>query len=300
MIEVIYDGNLGNNLFQYCFGRIIAQTLGYELSAEPIPGFPRTRDRVSGNNYSRQNKIILRGQKPDLTFMTERNPLYHVMVTGYFQRYEYYKNHLEDIREWLESDYKCVESDIGANDVVIGIRRGRDYIPRHGLPISYYEKALSLLKYKRLHITTNEPNDPFIKYFVKKYDAKVRPPGAIDNLEFIKKFKKIIISNSTFLWWAAVLSDADKIICPRPANGFWSANDHLSKHISLEISDPRYTYLECEKYKSIFLSEIIENAADRSVHSFKSGIKKVFPFIRKQYVRDPNAPIFTEDLNTLE
>ncbi len=298
MIEVIYDGNLGNNMFQYCFGRIIAQSLGYELSAQPIPGFPRTRDHISGRNYTGQKKIILRGQKPALDFMREENPVYHVMVTGYFQRYEYYENHLEDVREWLKSDHVCDDSDVGPNDVVMGIRRGRDYIPRHGLPISYYEKALSLLEYERVYITTNDPFDPFIRYFAKKYDAKVRPPGALDNMEFIKKFRKIIISNSTFLWWAAVLSDAEKIVCPRPANGFWSTNDYLSKNISLEIPDARYVYLECERYRSVFMSEIIENVTDTFMRSLKSGIRKAFPFMKRKCVRDPDAPIFAEDFDT--
>ena len=44
MIDVKYNGGLGNNLFQYCFGRILAERLGYALAAPPIPGFAGTYD----------------------------------------------------------------------------------------------------------------------------------------------------------------------------------------------------------------------------------------------------------------
>ena len=42
MIEVRYKGRLGNNLFQYCLGRILSEALGFALQANAIPGFPGT------------------------------------------------------------------------------------------------------------------------------------------------------------------------------------------------------------------------------------------------------------------
>ena len=52
MIEVRYQGRLGNHLFQYCFGRILAEKMGYKLKADPIPGFPATSVPVEGHDYS--------------------------------------------------------------------------------------------------------------------------------------------------------------------------------------------------------------------------------------------------------
>src|SRR5437868_1979477 len=101
MIEVIYDGNLGNNLFQYCFGRILAETLKYKLVAKPIQGFIGTYDSSEGHIYDKNEIITLRGQKPDLSFMHQQDPQYHILLTGYFQRYEYYEKHVQSIRNWL-------------------------------------------------------------------------------------------------------------------------------------------------------------------------------------------------------
>jgi len=121
--------------------------------------------------------------------------------------------------------------------------------------------------------------------------------GALDNLVFIKKFKKIIVSNSSFAWWAAFLSHADEIIYPRPANGMWSLNDSVSKNIDLEVDEERYKYLSCEKYKSEFVSEIIRNYCDETIVSAKSQLRIWFPFVtrKKRQVKDGRAFHFHED-----
>ena len=163
----------------------------------------------------------------------------------------------------------------------MGIRRGKDYIPRHGLPLSYYETALSLVEHDRLFMCTDVPSDPFIKYLQKRHHGIVRPPHALDNMAFISKFNKIVISNSTFLWWAAYLSHASQIICPRPQNGLWSKHDPLSKNIDLEIPDQQYSYVEAEQYSPEFLYERIQQIKDRTVQQAKHTLTTVFPFTKK-------------------
>jgi len=59
MVEVVYLGNLGNNLFQYCFGRILAEKFGYQLKSDPIAGFPHTKEIVQGKNYSKGCKRLI-------------------------------------------------------------------------------------------------------------------------------------------------------------------------------------------------------------------------------------------------
>lgn len=291
MVELIYDGNLGNNLFQYCFARILAEKLGYRLQAKPIAGFPRTHDVVDGKDYSSAPTLILRGQKPDLTFLRSAEVQHHLLLTGYFQRYEYYEKHAQSIRNWL-----TIEDNIDfhprEDDIVLGIRRGRDYIPQHGLPISYYETALASTNHERVFVCTNDPGDPFITHFKKKYGAVVRAPGAIDNLVFIKKFRKIVISNSTFLWWAAFLSNAQEIVFPRPSNGFWSSSDPTSKNISLEVYESRYRYLDCQKYRSEFPGEVLRNHADALLVGIKARIKRQFPSLATK--KEKAAIVFHE------
>lgn len=247
MVEVIYDGNLGNNLFQYCFGRIIALKLGYHLKAKPINGFAGTYDIVEGKSYAGRTQITLRGQKPDLSFLNERDPQYHILLTGYFQRSEYYLPNRQLIREWLVMEGSTADL-VSPQDVVVVVRRGKDYIPRHGLPLRYYNGALGRIAHNRVFICTNDSSDQFVRYLAKEHGAIVKAPNPLENFYFIKSFNKIIGSNSSFFWLAAFLSDAEEIVFPRPENGLWSRNDSMSKEIELEIEEPQYIYLSAEKY----------------------------------------------------
>jgi len=58
VIEVRYKARLGNNLFQYCLGRILAEELAFELHAQAIPGFPNTAQRVNGSNCDGPEQIL--------------------------------------------------------------------------------------------------------------------------------------------------------------------------------------------------------------------------------------------------
>jgi len=280
MIKVIYDGNLGNNLFQYTLGRLIAERLNFYLESVPINGFPGTYEKVGLHRIISDNKIILRGQNPSLDFLDDPNTVNKtIILQGYFQNTTFYEQHREKIKDILRLSYEEVKEEmpINPNDVVIGMRRRRDYIPRHGLPTSYYENALDLIRYRNVYICTDAPNDPFVKTFAKRHNATIRHPHPLDNLKFITKFANIIISNSTFLWWGAFLSDANKIVFPRPQNGFWSEMDEVSRGIKLEVSDPSYIYLKADLYKSEFFTESLLNQVDRININARGIIRKYFP-----------------------
>ena len=53
MISVNYTGRMGNNMFQYCIGRIMAEKMGYALSAKPISGFDGTLEKIDGLRYDK-------------------------------------------------------------------------------------------------------------------------------------------------------------------------------------------------------------------------------------------------------
>lgn len=280
-------------MFQYAFGRILAERLGFKLLAKPIPGFPSTYRPVQGESYL-TDPLVLRGQKPDLSFVHEKGLRREIVLTGYFQRAEYYEPYAEKVRGWFLSDYE-VDADVSPDDVVVGVRRGRDYIPQHGIPITYYDEALSLMDFRKVHITSDSPSDPFVRRLAEKYGAIIRPAGALDNLMFIRQFRKIIISNSTFLWWGAFLSDAKEIVFPRPHSGFWSEDDPISKGIALELTRPNCVTLRCNPYKSTIPSEVLRVLKESAVKRVKSFIRPTLLYRRNAISDSPW--VFTEDDN---
>ena len=267
MVEVKYVERLGNNLFQYCFGRILAEKLGFKLKADPIPGFPNTRIEIKGHDYSSYPAQILLGDEPektkrqkiDLSAILRDRTERKIVVDGYFQRYEYYKAYKEVIRnDWLLID-RPQEKQIGSDDIVVYIRRS-DYIRLgYALPFSYYEKALKMAKeFDNIYVCTDDVNDPFISLF-NKYKPIIYHTAndPLKDFRLMISFNKIIQSASSFSWWASFLSKAKEIYTPMPLFGHWSA---AYPGVDLRVDDEdRYIYLRCnERYKKSITERVIE------------------------------------------
>lgn len=240
MIRVEYIGRMGNQLFQYCFGRILAEQLGYRLQADPIPGFPGTAEEVAGVSHG-GDPLELSGQLVDLPAILSAEVPRPILLKGFFQRIEYYADHHEAIRRWLHvPGYDQLRPQ---TRVVVHVRR-KDYIRnRNALPFSYYEQAIERLRRpgERITILTDDPGDPFFRRF-QRWDPVFQEGSAIEDFVLMQRAEQLVLSQSSFSWWAAVLGEAETIFSPAPAFGFWE-NDagggiNLTEH-------PRFTCLPC-------------------------------------------------------
>lgn len=248
MVEVIYLGQLGNRLFQYCFARIIAEGLGFCLKADPIPGFPNTETKLDGADYSDTDTDVqlIRYQDINLEVLFRDKPKRKIKIHGYFQKYKYFKTYRDIIRNnWLVTKELVHENEISSNDVVLHVRRG-DYVSMgHALPFSYYEEALKKASADRVFICTDDPSDKFVAALCNKYHATIyhNPNEPWKDLKFISSFNKIIQSASSFSWWAAFLSRAEEIYTPIPRTGYWT-----HPNVSLAVDDEdRYIYIPCQE-----------------------------------------------------
>ena len=86
-----------------------------------------------------------------------------------------------------------------------------------------------------------------IKQF-EKYNPIILKGDTLTDFRSLKSFKKIIISQSTFSWWAAFLSDADEVFFPLPEKGTARLINEWSDgrpDIDLVVSDEeRYKYIK--------------------------------------------------------
>jgi hypothetical protein len=251
MIEVRYNGRLGNQLFQYCMGRILAEGLGYELNAKPIEGFPNTQKPVKGKNYSYYFRRHMYGHDVDLKSILADKSKRNIVLTGYFQNYSYYKPHKTVIkRHWLKTNNPFKRTN--KNDIVVHVRRTDCMHVGFGLPFSYYEDALETASYRRVFICTDDPQSRFLQNF-KKYRPIIRHSTALNDFHFIMSFNKIIQSQSSYSWWASFLSKAKEIYTPVPLSGYWSRENGEK----LKIDEERYVYINCrEKYRISLKDEI--------------------------------------------
>jgi len=223
MIEVRYKGRLGNNLFQYVLGRILAEQLGFELRAEEIGGFPNTALEVRGERHLAP-EVVLKGNVINLKdTLANRSPR-KVILDGWFQRFEYYKPYRRQIQDWLamNSTIKpCAEK----ADLVLQVRR-TDYVALGwALPFSYFEEAidLALPKGGSIAIVTDDSRDPFFHQF-RRWPVRFVIGSPLEQFAYLVKAPRLVMSQSSFSWWPAFLGEHQKVIAPITDFGVWAEN----------------------------------------------------------------------------
>lgn len=235
MVEVRYRGSPGDNLFQYCFGRLVAERWGYELSVLPMPRFPATAERVAGQRYlspfqswsgmaveERQLGMLLRGRA------LETPPRSRLVLYGWFQRWEYYRGHDETIRRWLRTDLP--EKPADGDDFAICLRTRRPeawrepgihagYAPSWARPVpsaADIQKLVDRVSFKRLVVLSDDPHSEAVMA-LKKLNPTVMAIDSFASWNWLRTCRRMAITTCHASdWWAAWLSEAQEIFAINP------------------------------------------------------------------------------------
>lgn len=248
-VTIHFTKGFGNNLFQYVFGRLLAETHGMKLNHPAIPqlSIPKVKNRP---NRKLENIEITSGPHPDNVYHRHfdgdpKRAGYNYYLRGYFEDYTLYKPHLDKIRSWFPDVPKT-----NTKDLVIHMRLHNRLLQwsHHINHISAegYKKGISKFDFDRLHIvsdakkwdyvteddikeltkevlrgpTARAPRVPIqdsVNYMnelvdvFKEFNPIFHHTTLTDDFNFIRSFDKIVVYNSTFAWWAATLSRATQI-----------------------------------------------------------------------------------------
>lgn len=228
MVKINYLGRLGNNLFQYALGRIIAEKRGYKLIAESIPGFDSTKDMIDGEEHECE-ELRLTGHLIDFhTVLSEPNPN-KIVLDGFFQRYEYYQPYLSSLRTWFKFDPTGQFKINMVPDLLVHIRR-TDYVQLgQAMPFEFFDQLIQshLPEGGRLMIATDDSQDPFLWRF-KKWKPKIFSGGILELMALMQESPRLIMSQSTFSWWPAFLGEQRMVLCPDPSYGLWGNQEGLN------------------------------------------------------------------------
>ena len=236
-VVIKWRNGFGNQLFQYSYGKILAKEKGYDLVHDGKGricaidlfefGFLKPEDIKRKTpqhnckyliNYSREQAVDL------------ENP--HV-----------YSSYLDKIKTFFPTQEKT-----NNEDLVVHLRLG-DNGPNIYTPFEWYKKAIedNNIKFNKLFLVTDEPQSEDAIKFKTYYNANIvskhtiktdsdRAPAAAETVKdfnFIRQFDKILFSNSTFAWWAAVLSNASEVYF----NNEWQPNHH---HGQIKLGETNY------------------------------------------------------------
>ena len=236
MIHVSYCGRLGNNLFQFAFGAVLSRLSDQPMTAPPIPGFPGTTGFV-GSSHVDGHPIPLHGFTMDVGAWVERARRGDVVVHGYPHNTAYYEpNH-----SWLApmlAPAPGAYANGNANDIVLHLRLGdyfstnRSNIDRFGYPVEAIHKLLGRLAYARCLIVTDTPKHDAVARLVRERRGLVFSGDRMHDYRTLYHARRLIMSPSTFSWWAAWSGRATEIWFPHEI-GYWQ-----TKH-NCQLAIPR-------------------------------------------------------------
>ena len=214
-INIEWKNGFGNQLFQYTYGRILSEQMGCSLT------YSGTVDRWEGTSLVDIGFIT----EDDILNYTDENIKvnidYNKEQAVELENPQNYKPYLDEIRSWFPK----VEI-TNTEDLLVHVRVG-DNGPNIYTPFQWYKKAIedNNIEFNKIYLVTDTPDDKTIEQFKSYYntelvssvkvttisDRKGYKNDILKDFNFIRKFDNILMSNSTFPWWAALLSGATEV-----------------------------------------------------------------------------------------
>lgn len=217
---VRYRGRLGNQLFQYAFGRALAESLKADLVAPTIAGFPNAKsNKRFALSAMRRSAALLEGHWVEPEKFAALKSTGKIVLDGYFQRYEYIRNLRPRIQEWFRRGSTTPLSD---DSLTIHVRSGdiwemkgwRPHLNYPAMPVSYYRRIIESRHWKTVYLVCEKPDDPVAGRLLDRGDVTLVAQDRLSDFDFLRSSRNIVLSVSTFAWWAAWLSDASRIYFP--------------------------------------------------------------------------------------
>lgn len=230
------NGRWGNQLFQYCYGKYIAEKFNTDLY---IP------ENWIGREVFEINDPIITEETPNLNRTIPDNLVCedNYDIFGYYQNAGALQYSHDDIKRWLqfrpEILQKFNEIEKPSFYTAIHLRRDDYFNLSHLYCIVGVEAYLNAIN---VH---NIPTDALMIVSDDMQNQPLNPFKPQTGLSFLHDFfilmnaSYLLRSNSTFSWWAAVLGDIENVWSPRILGKTGLRNDvEFEKGNHCEFFDP--------------------------------------------------------------
>lgn len=237
---------MGNRMFQYAFGYLLAKQKNVPLHTEGLPNFniPPTPYSVIespyietiryGNNYVNYEELL----KYDKS----------IVVNSFVQKAIYYKNYRDELRKIFNINLKTT---INTNKLVLHIRE-TDYKDIDCfLGYDVYKQIISQTGFSEVIIVTDNSNCETVQLLLKDgcilntegYVSRFDPVSddrAMNDFYTLLYSENVAISQSSFSWWAAFLGFHKNVYFPYTAEkGIWKISPEK------DDIDLFYNFSEC-------------------------------------------------------
>jgi|LakMenEpi03Aug12_release.lakeMendotaPanAssembly.Ray.scaffolds.fasta_scaffold49454_5 hypothetical protein len=214
----------GNRLFQFAFGKILAQQKNVPFTSDSIPGFSGTYNNSTNLTISDNpiKTISYGAQYVDYNALLTTKET--VIVNSYLQKYSYYIEHLDFLRQLFKVEgYESLQVD--KNELVIHIR-GTDYLDGNvHINDEIFLELLDKISPSKASLVTDNINTRIVEELVKKGVSVVTKNNLTNkgnglneyemyDFVYMLKANNLLISQSTFSWWPAFLGFQENIYIP--------------------------------------------------------------------------------------
>lgn len=234
-----YLGEFGNRMFQYAYGRLLADRLGCGLACPSVdPLFPNATS-VARPQFGGEWTLV-NDENSREVFEDPKEQTYQIW--GFMQQYDFLREYKQKCLEMFAPEGGTL--DMRQEDVVIHVRRG-DYFDAGDagvLDLAWYVGLLKGMKPRHVFVM-GRGIDQATRAALERFSPIYTDASHGDDYRLLLSAKRLIMSNSTFCWWGAWLGNATEIWYPIPQWGWFSEKrPHLQK-IRPE-QDGRYRFIE--------------------------------------------------------
>jgi len=141
----------GNNLFQYCYARLLAEKNNLKLNHRKIEEFSIPK---SSHAINKNLKTILINDTNCLQALNADLSEFNIVVSGYFEDHRIYKKHKKKIISWFPSVPRTNKKDLILHLRLQNRLVQKSHLKNH-IMVKGYKEGISMFDFDKLHIITD-------------------------------------------------------------------------------------------------------------------------------------------------
>ena len=223
-------GRMGNRMFQYAFGYLLAKNKNTNLYTQELPNFNIVSNYdLLPNSYIATSKY---GHN-NVNFDELNNTLNDIVIDSFVQNASYYTPYKQTLKTIFNIKPQSI---INNNKLVLHIRE-TDYINLNCfLGYDFYKHLINETGFTDVIIVTDNSNCETVQKLLAE-GCTLNTQGCVDKFSHISDQRSmhdfftltysenIAISQSSYSWWTAFLGDHKNIFFPYKNNtGMWKIN----------------------------------------------------------------------------